>query len=533
MVDMTTCPTFARGAGDPAQRDAGRRAIGDHRTVSPVRSDIELRADVVIVGAGAAGAAAALEVVAAGGSFVGLDRLDAFGGTATTSGGGVCVGGTSFQRSRGVADSPGLALRDHLDVADGLAHDAWARFYYERAVEDVFEWLVGLGVEFVTLHDHEETSVARWHGPRDSGRGLMSAMIRALEARRMADDWSYGVTVDELIVEGMRVVGVAGSAADGGRVVARGRAVVLATGGFAGSYEEVLRLAPALRGAERVLVGGGAGAVGLGHRLVAGIGAAFEGLDRLWIYAHATPDPRDASGRRGLVLRGLESAIWVNRAGLRFHDESLVGPGSATPALLAQEGATCWAILDRPMLERIRIADPRFRDYATRVAAIEGLVVESPDIAVADSATDLARAAGIEAGAFARTFEAWNALLESAADAGVDPDTGRRLAGVVPFSGPPYYAIRFVPLVRKNLGGVRTDLRGRVLGGDERPIPGLYAAGELAGFGGGHLAGRRAPEGIMLGGSLFGGRVAGTWAAAEAGRGGLRARWGGETGSGA
>jgi len=382
----------------------------------------------------------------------------------------------------------------------------------------------------VTLHDHEETSVARWHGPRDSGRGLMSALGRALATRGLGRAWRYGVTVEELVVEDGRAVGVVGRTADESRVVARGRAVVLASGGFAGSYEEVLRLAPALRRAERILVGGGVGAVGLGHRLLAGVGAAFEGLDRLWIYAHATPDPRDPTGRRGLVMRGLDSAIWVNRAGLRFHDESLVGPGSATPAVLAQAGGTCWAILDRPMLERVRIADSRFRDEAVRVAAVDELVAESPDIAVAATPVELARAAGLDEAAFARTFEAWGALVESGVVA--DPLTGRHLAGIAPFGGPPYYAIRFVPLVRKNLGGVRTDLRGRVIGQDGRPMPGLYAAGELAGFGGGHLAGRRAPEGIMLGGSLLGGRVAGAWAAAEVGRGAPPERWGGRSGSG-
>lgn len=98
-----------------------------------------------------------------------------------------------------------------------------------------------------------------------------------------------------------------------------------------------------------------------------------------------------------------------------------------------------------------------------------------------------------------------------------DPLTGRGLEDVKPYGGPPYYAIKFLPLARKNLGGVRTDLRGRVLTAGGDPIAGLYAAGELAGFGGGHLAGRGALEGIMIGGSFFSGRVAGGWAAHEAG----------------
>jgi succinate dehydrogenase/fumarate reductase flavoprotein subunit len=110
----------------------------------------------------------------------------------------------------------------------------------------------------------------------------------------------------------------------------------------------------------------------------------------------------------------------------------------------------------------------------------------------------------------------WDAGLASGAER--DPLTGRPLAGVRPYGDPPLYAMQFFPLVRKNLGGVHTDRRGRVLDPAGRPIPGLFAAGELAGFGGGHLSGRRALEGIMIGGSIFGGRVAGAWAAQAAGR---------------
>ena len=492
-------------------------------------SDLSLAADVVIVGAGAAGAAAALEVTAAGASFVGLDALDALGGTAITSGGGVCVAGTSFQQAHGIVDSPEAGLRDHLEVADGEADEAWARFYYDHAVEDVYAWLVSLGVEFVVLHEHEETSVPRWHGPRDSGRGIMTALGRALSTVAGAEQWRFGVTVDEVLVDGGRVVGVAGTSAEGDRIAAHGRAVIMATGGFAGSRDEVLTWAPELARAQGLLVGGGLGATGRGHRLLLDLDAELVNPGNLWIYAHATPDPRDTSGRRGLVIRGLDSAIWVNRDGRRFHDESLVGPGSATPALLAQPGGTCWAILDRPMLERIRIADPLFRgDAAERMAAIEWLVGVSRDIASGDSPEALAAAAGIAAGPFAETFAAWDSLVASGT--GRDPVTGRSLAGVQRYSGAPYVAVRFVPLVRKNLGGVRTDLRGRVLRPDASPIPGLYAAGELAGFGGGHLAGRRAPEGIMIGGSLLGGRVAGAWAASEVGRGAPSARWGGGSG---
>ena len=77
----------------------------------------------------------------------------------------------------------------------------------------------------------------------------------------------------------------------------------------------------------------------------------------------------------------------------------------------------------------------------------------------------------------------------------------------------PLIAVRLNILTRKSLGGLETDLDGRVLGADDQPIPGLYAAGEVAGFGGGGMHGYRALEGTFLGGCLFSGRVAGRAAA--------------------
>ena len=76
-------------------------------------------------------------------------------------------------------------------------------------------------------------------------------------------------------------------------------------------------------------------------------------------------------------------------------------------------------------------------------------------------------------------------------------------------------AVRLSILTRKTLGGLNTDLDSRVLGADGEPIPGLYAAGEVAGFGGGGVHGYRSLEGTFLGGCIFSGRAAGRAAAAE------------------
>lgn len=78
----------------------------------------------------------------------------------------------------------------------------------------------------------------------------------------------------------------------------------------------------------------------------------------------------------------------------------------------------------------------------------------------------------------------------------------------------PLIAVRLRVLTRKTLGGLHTDLSSRVLGASGEPVPGLYAAGEAAGFGGGGMHGYRSLEGTFLGGCLFSGRIAGRAAAA-------------------
>ena len=81
----------------------------------------------------------------------------------------------------------------------------------------------------------------------------------------------------------------------------------------------------------------------------------------------------------------------------------------------------------------------------------------------------------------------------------------------------PLIAVRLNILTRKTLGGLQTDLDGRVLTMDGTPVPGLYAAGEVSGFGGGGMHGYNALEGTFLGGCLFSGRTAGRSAAAQIG----------------
>jgi predicted oxidoreductase len=240
--------------------------------------------------------------------------------------------------------------------------------------------------------------------------------------------------------------------------------------------------------------------------MLADVRAASSNLDAVWMYPYGLPDHRPISEGRGLVVRGLQGEIWVNREGHRFHDETRRGGASGTPALLAQAGATCWSIIDARIAARMTVADPRYRsgDVPDR-AAIDELLDGSPWITTADDLSTLGDRAGIDGAVLRATVEQHNARCGTDA---VD-EFGRDLTQVLPLVAPPFRALQFFPLARKNLGGIRTDTATRVL--DERGsvIEGLHAVGELAGMAGGSINGRAALEGTMFGPSLYSGLIAG------------------------
>jgi predicted oxidoreductase len=180
---------------------------------------------VAIVGAGAAGSAAALEAGSAGLRTVVLEAFDDHGGAAAVSGGGSLMVDTPLQRSLGISDSPTIALRDWTTWGGPEVDVAWARQYIARSSRDLFAWTVNHGIEWDDVALDEGNSVPRWHHPTGGGPGLMLKLLEATDG--LPVDWRYGARVTSIVQRRSRVVGVA---VDGARSI-EARAVLVATGG--------------------------------------------------------------------------------------------------------------------------------------------------------------------------------------------------------------------------------------------------------------------------------------------------------------
>lgn len=475
-----------------------------------------IQTDVAIIGGGGAGIPAAIEVARAGGKCVVLEQARECGGTAAISSGGCCIAGTPLQKSKGIEDRPDLAFADWIKFGGGAADEVWARYYLEHSLHDLYHWGESCGVQWIDLKHQEGNTVPRWHQPANNGLGLMTAIIKTAETIpnvTILTDISAG----KLLTQQGRVCGVMATKSNQTMEI-HSKTVIVTTGGFNSNLDMVLEHRPEFK-KYRVMEGSGLNAKGEGHKMIEELGGYFTHMSDIWFYVFATPDYRDPQQRRGVAFRQVPGYLWFNQQGKRFHNEAITGGASATPAVLRQNPPHAWAVADTPMLARMDVADPYYRrgEVIDR-AKVEQMLNHSPFIKKGATLEELAKSCGLDdVKNFLTEIEEYNNCF----DANLDKEQrfGKPLKGSKKFDTPPYYAIQIFPLARKNFGGVKTDLRCRALNKYFEPIPGLYAAGEVAGMAGGHINGKNGLEGTMLGPSIFSGRVAGAWAAHEAGFG--------------
>ena len=425
--------------------------------------------------------------------------------------------------------------------------------------------------------DGHGNSVPRFHVAWGTGTGVVAPFVAAAERAAEAGllTFHHRHRVDELVVEQGTVTGVRGAvlAPDGaprgvpsnrtvaGEFTLSAPAVVVTAGGIGANDDLVRQYWPARLGRPPASMVTGVPAYVDGRMLeiVAAAGARLVNRDRMWHYTEGVRNWNPIWPGHGIRILPGPSSMWFDALGRRLPVPCLPGYDTlstlrhlrTTPDLAGYDHS--WFVLTR------RIVAKEF--------ALSGSE-QNPDITAKDRRAFLrerllSRGAPAPVKAFirrgadfvvGRTLEElvgrMNALtdtplldpvqlreqieardLQIAHPYGKDAQVqgirnARRFLGdrfgrvaaphriLDPAAGP-LIGVKLHVLTRKTLGGIQTDLDSRVLGADGRPVPGLYAAGEVAGFGGGGVHGYNALEGTFLGGCLFSGRAAGRAAAAQ------------------
>jgi fumarate reductase flavoprotein subunit len=406
--------------------------------------------DLLVIGAGACGLAAAVAAHDAGGTVAIIEKRDRPGGNSSLSTGSIPGAGTRFQRDAGIDDSPEHMVADLRRVAGH--HDADdLTAMIARECGPLCEWLIddlGARMELITAYRHIGHTVERLHAPRSRrGQDLVDDLLGFVHARDIP--LAVGNAAERLIVEDGRVAGAVVNGED-----IRARKVLLATNGFAANRALVTEFCPEIAQAEYFGAPGSTGeAVEWGRTLGAAMGnmGAYQG------YA-AVAYPQGQLLSWTTIEKG---GILVGPDGRRFGDESDGYSGFA--AQVMAQGPFAWAVYDAK-IHQVALAEEEYAEMSDMGA-----------ILWADTPADLAAAAGIDADGLSQTVAAYNrAARGEAADA-----FGRTAYPMAPLE-PPFAVARVKPGLFHTQGGLLVDEHARVRAQGGGVIENLFAGGGAA-----------------------------------------------------
>lgn len=458
-----------RAVGQAVQAAGGDLKFFTHEPVSIDPATLpegeEAQADVVVVGGGASGLAAAASALESGARVIVLEKAPHTGGSAALSAGIVTAAGTDIQKASGLpADSAGLAklwLEDQKRSVKGapanLPDAAQVEALVKQSAETV-DWLTKkVGMQFSANAAAADGIGAYQLLPisSDASRPAGAEEVEKLEQyvkklggiiRTATPAWKILTTDDG------RVSGVA--AADGkNRFTFRAKSVVLASGGFAADLMKVTSRQP--RWAvyvERT----GAAKTSTGDGLTMGLQVGAKEVSDSWLmgtqFAPAYPEMTAAM----LGPRGFAGATLVNEKGLRFVKEDLPNITSEMSQQL-----DVWLLTDSKDPEKAKT----LRNYLGFDTVVHGSTPE-----------ELGRRMGARADNVKQTIEKLNAD----AAAGKDTTFGRDPINFTSLTQAPYFAVKVRPVISGTIGGFAVTPDFQVLDNALKPIQGLWAAGELA-----------------------------------------------------
>ena len=464
---------------------------------TPVKPNFARIYDVIVVGSGFAALAAALRAREKGASVLLIEKMPCLGGNSAINGGAFAVAGSPLQAKEGIKDSTDLMLQDMIRSGRGLSHVDLLRMIVE-GTRPAFDWVVKYGVKFKPFVQHfGGHSVPRIMQTAESTGGGITRPLAEACLKHGVEIHTRAMMRDFVRDETGRVVGLCVREGylfpdeTSGKDVTYGarKGVVMATGGFSRNVWFRSQQDPLLD--SRLDSTNQPGATGEGLLKMLAIGGAPVQLDQIQLGPWSSPEEKGF----GLVsqfntIAGFPMGLMVDpRTGRRFCNE------------LADRKERADRILS--MIENGKPVYPICFTDAKGVEKAQTLKngLKYNVIHRFDTLEDLARAYGMPVEAFIAQVKEFNGYVR----AKEDKQFHRPLQLAIVLDKPPFYAVKVWPKVHYCMGGVAINPKAEVLDLTGRPIPGLFAAGEVTG--GAHGASRLG--GCAIADGLCFGRIAG------------------------
>ncbi|MCI5773173.1 MAG: flavocytochrome c [Erysipelotrichaceae bacterium] len=491
-VDVISGATFSSIGVINSVANALEQAGADVTALRAIKKEVvkeedkELTADVVVIGAGGAGLAAAITAHQNGSSVLVIEKMGKTGGNTTLAGGALNAVDDGSETALANDDSVELHYTQTYEGGDKLGDPELVHTLVDNAWDGV-EWLKELGMEF--LPGTFTVLGGLWpraHKPVEPlGTGFFKAYENYIDNNDNIEI-NFNTKAEKLITEDGKVVGVEAVGPTGNKITYKAnKGVVLATGGFSQNVEmrqEYNTLWPDL--GTNLKSTNHPGATGDGIVMAKEVNADLVGMEYIQLLPMGDPQTGSLSGN---IEQGVENRLYVNDEGNRFVDEG-ARRDVMTTALINQPNSHMWVVLDShdyPTGEEVN----NFNE------SINSLVAEGRAFK-ADTLEELAEQIGVDPTNFVNAIEEFNKACKGE----IEDPFGRTLFDQ-PIDKAPYYAAARIPTVHHTMGGVKINTKAEVIDTEGNVIPGLYAAGEVTGgiHGSNRLGGNALTDTVVFG----------------------------------